>query len=235
MYFRTDDAPIFRSTTVTSDTVFKLFSLIRPWDVILQPHHNDWTGYDSDLQPVFEITSAWRQAREEAVKFKKQGPVSAVWEALDRGYRIGFVGSGDSHWMGTGEDHGITGAYVKEFTRDGVFEAIRARRVFASTGARLLIDFQVNGAFMGESIEVDRADPLRIHVRVEGERPLDLVEVVKDHKVIHATTGNGGPMEFEFLDRSGPRPDGEASYCYLRVRQRGDQYAWASPVWVDWK
>ncbi len=235
MYFRNDDAPIFRSTTVTSNTVYKLFSLIRPWDVILQPHHNDWTGYDPDLQPVFEITSAWQQAREEAVRFKKQGPVSAVWEALDRGYRIGFVGSGDSHWMGTGEDNGITGAYVKEFTRDGVFEAIRARRVFASTGGRFLIDLRVNGAFIGESVEVDRADPLRIQVRVEGERPAELLEIVKDHKVIHATRGNGGLMELEFLDRSGPQSDGRASYCYVRVRQAGDQYAWASPVWIDWK
>ena len=235
MYFRTDDAPIFRSTTITSDTVYKLFSLIRPWDVILQPHHNDWTGYDAELQPVFEITSAWRQAREEAVTFKKQGPVSAVWEALDRGYRIGFVGSGDSHWMGTGEDNGITGAYVKAATRDGVFEAIRSRRVFASTGGRFLIDFQVNGAFMGESVKADRAEPLRMHVRVDGERPAELVEIVKDHKVIHATRGNGGSMEFEFVDRSGPRSGRRASYCYLRVRQGGDQYAWASPVWVDWE
>ena len=88
---------------------------------------------------------------------------------------------------------------------------------------------------MGESINADRSEPLRIHVRVDGERPAELVEIVKDHKVIHATKGNGGSMEFEFLDRSGPRSDGRASYCYLRVRQSGDQYAWASPVWVDWR
>ncbi len=235
MYFRNDDAPIFRSTTVTSNTVYKLFSLIRPWDVILQPHHNDWTGYDPELQPVFEITSAWRQAREEAAEFKQNGPVSAVWEALERGYRIGFVGSGDSHWMGTGEDNGITGAYVRELSRDGVFEAIRARRVFASTGGRFLIDFRVNGEFMGGSVTVERSAPLRIHARVEGEAPAALIEVVKDHRVIHATRGDGMSTEFEFLDRSGPRPDGKPSYCYLRVRQADEQYAWVSPVWVDWQ
>ncbi len=235
MYFLDDDAPIFRSTTVTSNTVYKLFNLIRPWNVILQPHHNNWTGYDPDLQPIFEITSAWRQAREEAVEFKQQGPVTAVWEALERGYRIGFVGSGDSHWMGTGEDNGITGAYVKEFTRDGVFEAIRARRVFASTGARFMIDFRVNGAFMGESVEVSRGDHLRMRVRLEGEQSPEMIEIVKDHRVIHATKGTGKSTEFEFLDQSGPRSDGRASYAYLRVRQAGDQYAWVSPVWVDWQ
>ena len=236
MYFRTDDAPIFRSTTVTSNTVYKLFSLIRPWDVILQPHHNDWTGYDADLQPVFEITSAWQQAREEAVEFKEQGPVSAVWEALERGYRIGFVGSGDSHWMGTGEDNGITGAYVSDLTRQGVFDAIRAKRVFASTGARFLIDFRVNGAFMGSAVEARRdVDELRIQVRVEGEAPLESIQIVKDHRVIHSTQAEGRHAEFEFTDLSGPRPDGKASYCYLRVRQDDGQFAWGSPVWVDWE
>ncbi|MCP5117366.1 MAG: DUF3604 domain-containing protein, partial [bacterium] len=128
MYFLEDNAPLYRSTTRTSDTVYKLYSLLRGWDVVLQPHHNNWTGYDPDLQPVFEITSAWRQAREEAKVFKAQGPVESVWEALERGYRIGFVGSGDSHWMGTGEDFGITGAYVEQLDRENVFEAIREKR-----------------------------------------------------------------------------------------------------------
>lgn len=234
MYFRTDDAPIFRSTTRTSNTVYKLFSRIRPWDVILQPHHNDWTGYDPDLQPVFEITSAWQQAREETVEFKDQGPVSAVWEALERGYRIGFVGSGDSHWMGTGEENGITGAYVSELTRQGVFDAIRAKRVFASTGGRLLIDFRVNGVFMGASVLVRREKPLQIVVRVDSDAPVDALEIVKDHKVIHSAARSDGPIDLEFQDRSGPREDGKASYCYLRVRPANGGFAWASPVWVDW-
>ena len=235
MYFLRDNAPIFRSTTKTSDTVYKLYSLIRPWDVILQPHHNNWTGYDAELQPIFEITSAWRQAREEASEFKEQGPVASVWEALERGYRIGFVGSGDSHWMGTGEDYGITGAYVEDLTREGVFEAIRKKRVFASTGARFLVDFRVNGEFLGGEIDAERGSPLRISVRVEGEAPLDVVEIVKDHKVIHAARGGGRTVELDFVDQSGPREDGKASYLYVRARQQDEHYAWASPVWVDWK
>lgn len=235
MYFLQDDAPIFRSTTKTSDTVFKLYSLIRPWDVILQPHHNDWTGYDADLQPIFEITSAWRQAREEAKEFKKQGPVASVWEALERGYRIGFVGSGDSHWMGTGEDYGITGAYVDDLTREGVFDAIRSRRVFASTGARFFIDFRVNGEILGGQTRAAPDQPLRIRVQVQGEAPVEAVEIVKDHKVIHAVRGAAGEVDFEYEDRSGPRPDGKASYVYVRARQTDDQYAWASPVWIDWE
>ena len=187
------------------------------------------------MQPVFEITSAWRQAREEAREFKPQGPVSSVWEALDRGYRIGFVGSGDSHWMGTGEDYGITGAYVEELSRSGVFDAIRSKRVYASTGARMLIDVRVNSAFLGGQTKSRRGEPLRIEVRVEGDAAVDAVEIVKDTKVLHAARGDGREAQFEYVDRSGPAPDGKASYVYVRVRQANDQYAWASPIWVDWE
>lgn len=161
--------------------------------------------------------------------------MASVWEALERGYRIGFVGSGDSHWMGTGEDYGITGAYVDDVSREGVFEAIRARRVFASTGARALVDFRVNGAILGGQIEAPRDQPLKLEVRVQGDAPLDAVEIVKDHKVLHAVPGNGLSASFEYLDQSGPRPDGKASYLYIRVRQKNEHYVWASPIWVDWK
>ena len=232
MYFLNDDGPLYRSTTASSNTVWKLFSLLRGQQVILQPHHNDWTGYDPELQPVFEITSAWRQPREETTEFKSEGPVSAVWEALERGYRIGFVGSGDSHWLGTGEDFGITGAYVEQFTREGVFEAIRGKRVFASTGARILIDFRVNGAFMGSQLKAEGA--VRVDVDVTGDAELATLEIVKDHRVIHAAEGGGLREHFRYIDYAGPRPDGKASYYYLRVKQTDGMSAWTSPVWVDW-
>ena len=233
MYFLGDNGPLYRSTTKTSNTVWKLFSLLRGQDVILQPHHNNWTGYDPDLQPVFEITSSWRQQREEGANFKKQGPVESVWEALDRGYRIGFVGSGDSHWLGTGEDFGITGAYVEELTREGVFDAIRSKRVFASTGARMLIDFRVHDSFMGG--QTTASGPVKVEVRVTGDAELDRLEIVKDHRVVHAAAGNGMTKEFEYVDQSPPPADGRASYYYLRVKQKNNMYAWTSPVWVEWQ
>lgn len=232
MYFMNDNGPLYRSTTWGSDTVYKLYALLRGQDVILQPHHNNWTGYDEELQPVFEITSAWRQQREEATEFKKEGYVSSVWEALDRGYRIGFVGSGDSHWMGTGEDYGITGAYVEELTREGVFEGIRSKRVFASTGTRASIDFRVNGALMGGEIEAH--GPVKIEVKVSGDADLDAVEIVKDHKVIHAVAGDGPGQAFTFVDQQ-PGSDGDKpSYYYLHICQKNAMYAWTSPTWVDW-
>ena len=57
----------------------------------------------------------------------------------------------------------------------------RARRVFASTGPRMVLDLRVNGTFLGG--ETTASGPVRIEARVEGETE----KVVRDHRVIHAT------------------------------------------------
>jgi hypothetical protein len=233
MYFLHDHEPLYRSTTTSSNTVQKMFGLLKEADVIMQPHHNGWAGYDPVMQPVVEITSAWRQEREQGAGFKQSGKVFSAWEALDRGYRIGFAGSGDSHWMGPGEDNGITGAYVTSLTREGVFDAIRKRRIFASTGARMIIDFRVNGAFLGASATA--SSPPHIEVKVDAESDLDKLEIVRDGRFIYSAPAAGRRAAFQFVDKE-EKPQGRSgSYYYLRVTQKDSSRAWASPVWVDWR
>ncbi|MGH9672472.1 MAG: DUF3604 domain-containing protein [Bryobacteraceae bacterium] len=175
------------------------------------------------------MTSAWREAREEGKELKPSGKVTSVWEGLERGYRLGFVGSGDSHWLGPGQDFGITGAYVKELTREAVFEAIRKRRVFASTGTRMILDFRVNGTFMGG--ETTGKGPARVEVGIRGDADLDRVEIIRDRKTIYAGQPKGKDYTFDFLDMEAPyRP---VSYYYVRVLQKNGMQAWSSPVWVQ--
>ncbi len=233
LYYLNDNGPLYRSTTMTSDTVWKLYRLLRGQDVILQPHHNGWEGYDAELQPIMEITSAWRQMREEGKEFKPRGKVQSAWEALERGYRIGLVGSGDTHWLGPGEDYGITGAWVRELSREGVFEAIRARRVFASTGPRLSLEFRVNGTFMGG--ETRGRESARVEVAVTGAGELERVEIIRDHRIIHAAGCEGRTARIDYLDQAGRLAGRRSSYYYARVTQKDGMKAWSSPVWVDWE
>jgi hypothetical protein len=233
MYFLRDNGPLYRSTTIDSDTVPKLYRLLRGTDVILQPHHRGWEGYDPDLQPIVEITSAWREPREESSQLKPSGKVRSVWEALERGYRIGFVGSGDTHWLGPGEDYGITGAYVRNLTREDVFDAIRKRRVFASTGARMLLDFRVNGTFMGGETSVSGRP--RVEVAVTGDGDLERIEIVRDHRIVYASPCSGSKTSIEYIDQAGKPSDRRSSYYYARITQKNGMKAWSSPVWVDWK
>jgi hypothetical protein len=232
MYFLRDDGPLFRCTTQASNHIDKLYRLLRGTDVILQPHHSGWEGYDAQLQPVYEVTSGWRDKREEDPS-APQGPgVRSMWQALDRGYRIAFVGSSDTHFLGPGEDNGITGAYVADNSREAVFEAIRNRRVFASTGLRALIDFRANGVFIGG--ETKTSAPVRLTVTIEAESPIAKAEIIRDRRVIHAAAGAGPALKFTYADQTGATSRGW-SYYYVRLTAADGNQAWTSPVWVDWQ
>ena len=111
---------------------------------------------------------------------------------------------------------------------------MRSRRVYATTGARIYLDFKAGEHGMGEVIKSHEAPTFSI--AVAAPRAIDRVEVVK-----HAP-GIGRPFPVVFT----ARPDGWSyegtftdtefdanSLYYLRVVQSDLEMAWSSPIWVD--
>lgn len=77
-------------------------------------------------------------------------PISAI---LDAGWRVGMIGVTDEH----GEAYGVAGKargglWVSELSRDGVREAMVARRAFATREAGLRLDAAANGVQMGQTL-----------------------------------------------------------------------------------
>jgi hypothetical protein len=89
-----------------------------------------------------------------------------VNDAFDLGYRVGIVANSDGHKGRPGAEGpgaslfgaygGLTCLQLPELSRRAVFEALRARRHYATTGARVLLD--VSASFAGEA-ELFAADP----------------------------------------------------------------------------
>lgn len=90
-----------------------------------------------------------------------------VNDAFDLGYRVGIVANSDGHKGRPGAEGpgaslfgaygGLTCLQLPELTRRAVFEALRARRHFATTGSRLRLE--VCAVFSGET-ELFAADPV---------------------------------------------------------------------------
>lgn len=90
-----------------------------------------------------------------------------VHDAFDLGYRVGIVANSDGHKGRPGAEGpgasmfgaygGLTCLQMPELSRDATFEALRARRHYATTGSRMLLDVQA--AFDGETLAFD-ADPV---------------------------------------------------------------------------
>ncbi len=219
-----------------------LFAVLREVGGIAVPHHVGWTGgdfphHDPELQPVWEICSVHGcyageggcGAHPPRADFVIPGQF--VRDALDAGLRFGFIGSTDSH--GLDWHHGIARwrnpfasglacLVGTERTRAGVLDALRARRSYATSGARIGLHVELEGAGLGAELPPEtRGD---VSVEVDGTARVTAIVLVH--------SGGELPLEIDARDtRASARgrvPDG-ARYVYVRIEQADGEAAWVSP------
>lgn len=151
---------------------------------------------------------------------------------LNQGGRTGLVSGSDTH---EGTPTARTAVWARGLTRAAIFDALRHRRNYAVTSARIMLDFQINGHVMGEEIIVEGKP--HIVVEVKGTAPLEEVVIIRDGKVLHSKQSKTNYLRFEHVDRS----FAGASYYYVRVTQRDEDKhgnpskGWSSPIWVTRK
>eukprot|EP00913_Durusdinium_trenchii_P028411 g26639.t1 len=164
-----------------------VYAAYRNTDTIITPHvggeHSDITFHDPTLEPAVEVSSSHG---------------SFEWmieDVLRRGYRLGFLGGSDCYTGRPGDDRpgyqqrryaksAVTGMYVKDVSLDSFFEAMRARRVFATTGARIVMSVDVDGRAMGELYS--SSEPATLTVAVAGTAPLESVELYRGLDVAYS-------------------------------------------------
>ena len=207
MVFPEDFQPLFYTSQLAE---LRRFCVER--SALMIPHHvaypsgrrgANWHEFHEECTPVVEVYS-WHGNSEDdrgPYPFLSGSPggrqtSNTVQAALNRGLRFGFVGSSDNHSGFPGAyGEGLMGALVRDLTRAEILDAIRARRTYALTGDRIEVDFRVNGAILGSTIEAGRT--LDVSYAVEGRDELDCVEVIMDGHVVHrqwpetAGTGDG--------------------------------------------
>ena len=155
----------------------------------------------------------------------EQQPNSSVQDIIEAGYKIGFIGVKDAHDGKPGKG-GLTGIYADSLTRESLFAALKARRFFATTGARMVIDFMINGHVMGETFVTD--NPPVINVNVKGTNIISAIEIVKNNKVLKTFTANDTTENVVLTDTAFTR----SSCYYVRAIQIDGSISWANPIWV---
>ncbi|MFI7079762.1 CehA/McbA family metallohydrolase [Micromonospora sp. NPDC049903] len=125
------------------------------------------------------------------------GRTSPLVACLNAGWRPGLTGVTDEHGTTWGfhEGKGRSGLWVTENTRAAVFEAMAARRCFATRVSGLRVDATANGVRMGGVVNVTSGDvrflvdidrgaawdgkPLRVQVLRPGTSTPTVVDVVE--------------------------------------------------------
>ena len=154
-----------------------------PNNIVVIPHaHNpgDFRQSDPQLEPIIEIMSM-------------HGSFQWFMEAyLSHGHEVGVVAASDDHLSRPGysaphrnslaQRGGLGAVLAPERSRDAIFDGMKAKRTYATTGDRIILDFDVNGTGMGQ--RADYSDSRVVSGRAIGTAPLKSIQLLKNDEVI---------------------------------------------------
>lgn len=253
VYYREDDGPLFNSSPYYGDLVERHFESVEElWDLLGDrkalaiPHHSsyggagtNWDFHNPRYERLVEIYSKWGNSEYVGAprNTRKQEAGRTVQDALARGYRLGFTAGSDTHDARPGNPHpepglcepsGLTAILAPELTREAIWDALHERRCYATTGARIYLDFTLSGCEMGAEARIEF--PPKLKVEVGGTSAIDRIEVIRDNLTVHMVQGSGDVEAFEWEDAEAARG---SHYYYIRVTQSDGEIAWSSPIWVE--
>ncbi|MFP3903338.1 MAG: CehA/McbA family metallohydrolase [Armatimonadota bacterium] len=229
VYYLDDDQPCWGANDPESNTPQKLWEVLPEGRAISIIHHpkfggrTNWEYHDPHFQPLVEIYSNWG--------FSEIGGPWCVRQALDRGYRIGFIASSDDHQGQMGNfDKGVAAVIAPELTRPALFDSLASRHCYATTGRQILLNMTVNGHGMGQEFEQEASAKRKISIRAAGTDEIVKVTLIKSGEELKSWEPAELTFEETLVDDT---PVDESEYYYVRLQQRDDSYAWSSPIWVD--
>ncbi len=202
-------------------------------------------GITLTQHPVFRVTGDKVEVGMEVVagwgSYITRRPKS-FHEPLDRGFRLAFIASGDSHRRAPGLSGGLTGIYAEQLTADAILDGLRNRRCYATNGSRIFLDSRANGAFMGAEAKAKQGKAT-LALRAIGTRPIVSVHLIRDGVEVKVFEGDGSrELSVEYEDSDLSRG---THWYYWRVAQQRPasdlpgnvmvahgHLAWSSPHWV---
>ena len=248
------DIPKLDSRSPDSDHPEKLWKQLEKFEgrVMTIPHHSvsavigtRWRWHDPRFQRLVEIYSCWGNSEANGCERPLVNPAryegQSVQDALEKGYRLGIIAGSDTHTSQPGFSNrlrlknawrgGLACVWAETFDREGIFRALWERRCYGTTGARIILEFFLNGAPMGSEVKLDVPAERNLKVRAEACSTVHKVFIIKNAREVHVAEPGRESIFFEWIDSSGR--ERESDYYYVRLVQDDGEIAWSSPIWVD--
>ena len=151
--------------------------------------------------------------------------------ALDKGWHVAPTNNQDNHkgrWGNANDARDVI--LTDDFSESGIYEALRARRMYATEDKNLELDYTVNGNMMGSIIDV----PEKLNFEISFNDPDRTDSIAKVELVVNsgkvAYTWNSaadlakGSVSVELAP--------EYTYYFVRVTEGDGDLAVTAPVWV---
>jgi hypothetical protein len=235
-----EDGPMLRTRDPRYQSASQLAARLAPEDALAIPHHPgdkahplDWNAYDPAFAPLVEIFQVRGSYEYDNCPMhpelygRSTVRKHSLQYGLNRGYDFGFT-SGGEH-----EGVGVTGVYAAEFTRQGIFEALRERRAYGTTGARIIVDFRLDERPMGGRLTTS-APTLTGSLKVIGTAPIASIQVVRNGQICHEWNPDSLQVRHTWRQKRAADPSlpGGREVYYLVVTQSNAERAWTSPIFV---
>ena len=152
--------------------------------------------------------------------------------ALDKGWHVAPTNNQDNHkgkWGNANDARDVI--LTDDFSQEGIYQAIRDRRVYATEDKNLEINYTLNGQLLGSIIE-EVPNEAAINVSVydpDDSDSISKVEVVVNSGAVAYTWDNPTELASGELKCTIPA---NYSYYFIRVTQGDGDLAVTAPVWV---
>lgn len=248
VYYRDGDGPVFRAIDPDSDTPEELWERISPYEAMTVAHHvgggpvaTDWSIQPGPKEWLVEICSVHGSSEcsgcEPGIYRPRDGHF--VRDALSRGYKLGIMASGDTHDGHPGQRSvnapvtGLLAVYASELTREAVWEAFRGRRVYGTSGPKIILNFRVCDMPMGSEVQWSKSKgPVPILFRAVCCEEIERIEIFRNGVPLFMQRGEELGGVFAILLVEDPEPLPGTSWYYARVVQKDGNLAWSSPIWL---
>ncbi|MGH2543507.1 MAG: CehA/McbA family metallohydrolase, partial [Ardenticatenaceae bacterium] len=222
----TDDASATRPDGETL-AAFYAWLAARPQALVTlnQPSDGDFDdfGHVPEVHTRFAALEVASGSGTEVRRFEE-----AYWRALRQGWQVGAVGNLDpvgTDWGASGPLR--TGILLPTLTEETLFEAMRARRTFATEDANLALALRASEQWMGSEVEPGSL-ALTILVSDPDHESMRL-ELMEDGAIVNSADIVTSDGTF----RWSTTVEGHAGDIYLvRAIQADGNHAWSSPIWV---
>ena len=151
--------------------------------------------------------------------------------ALDKGWHLAPTNNQDNHQGKWGDANTArTVVYTNDFTRDGIYQALREMRVYATEDKNLDIVYTLNGAPLGTTFEQVPA-AAAFKVAVKDPDATDKIASIAIISVGGKTVYEETPAQQNYtMEYTIPAP--AAGYYYIRVTQADKDIAVTAPIWL---
>ena len=230
-----------------SPDIQNLFAYLRHFGGICSSHTSgtnmgtDWRDGDTEVEPVVELFQGHRQSYEVSGgphaatgpddTIQGYRPAGFIWEAFQKGRRLGFQASSDH--VSTHLSYAVV--LAEEQSRQGIIDAFKRRHSYAAHDNIALV-VRSGDHLMGD--EFTTSELPRLQIIADGTGVIDSVEVIRQvGSQVPEVVASMEPKAISIdLDWSDPAAvAGEWNMYYIRLKQRNEAMAWASPMWVRYE